>query len=1236
MARISEQVEWLNLIDRSGPFVVPAVLEDIFPQGFEKVDTPGRQRLRAAYDEWRDAVDDGDPDLADLHGAWIRMVLQDALEFEEEVFVRGQDLETPVTYRAAEHSVEIIPDFVFCGEDDTPRLLMAIYPPGCDLEKPLQGMRWSASAAERMTLLCRANACRVGLVTNGEQWMLVNAPIGGTSGYASWFARLWWQEPVTFRAFVSLLGVRRFFGPLEETIGQLLERSLLFQGEITDTLGEQVRHAIEVLIQALARADEDRNGELLADVGPAELYEAGLTTMMRLVFILCAEERGLLLLGEPIYDQHYAISTLRAKLREDESQHGPEVLERRHDAWCRLLSVFRAVYGGIEHNALRMPSLGGSLFDPDRFPFLEGRLKSTSWREEASAPLPIDNRTVLLLLTALQVLDQQSGAQLMSYRALDIEQIGHVYEGLLDYTAIRLPEVTLDLIGSSKVPHPIISLRALEAFTAIGTEVVIEQLSEVTGRSRASIAKALSRGRDNEHFGGLIQACGGDESLARRIKHFAALIRTDSWGVPLIYRAGSFAIGRGDDRRETGTHYTPRRLTETIVEMALEPLVYTGPLEGKVRDDWTLRTTDELLDLKICDPAMGSGAFLVQVCRYLSERLVESWTHVEEVGGVVNVDGRTCATLDKVEPLPRDPADRLLIARRLVAERCLYGADLNPLAVELAKLSIWLVTLAKGRPFGFLDHNLRCGDSLLGIHGLEQLVRMDIAPAAGAYQQRLFGRSIKVEIDEASKLRRRLREIPIRDIRDVRAMATLDAKSRHAVDSVRLLADAFIGEVLQSRGDKRRIEMAFRDLAMAADRLFAGDKEAEYPLKRIAGDGSGAGLPTDVQPRKPFHWPLEFPEVFERTDSGFDAVVGNPPWASYSGRQAVPLNEVDGDYFSLTYKVFKGWKSLHSMFVERILALVRKEGTLGILLPAQVADLDGYQSVRAAVRRAHALREPLPYFGESAFVGVVQPAFALIAVGSPRRTSGDLGSSPFLLGEQARQTQDTRLQADGRSLSAIVEHLEKWSRAPAEAFADPGIHTGNCSKKLVLEAPIGECAPVREGKNIHAYRLEPAEKWVRLDYAPAPGEYFTIRLKEVYVQVPILLRQTAARPIAVPHTSPTYFRNSVLACRGITGVPIEAVVAWLNSSAAALFHVIGVREANQKAFPQVKVKHLRNLPMPRWTPELLSMATELFPKAAQGDKEAQCGLDCAVSRAFGLSDEQHAVLTLELNALLAK
>ena len=157
--------------------------------------------------------------------------------------------------------------------------------------------------------------------------------------------------------------------------------------------------------------------------------------MMRLVFLFSAEERGLLHLGEPIYDNNYAVSTLCEQLQEVADRHGEEVLERRYDAWARLLATFRAVHAGVRHQDLMMPAYGGSLFDPDRYPFLEGRPQGTHWQKVTAQPLTVDNRVVLHLLKSLQVLQVKMAgggvaeAQRMSFRALDIEQIGHVYEG---------------------------------------------------------------------------------------------------------------------------------------------------------------------------------------------------------------------------------------------------------------------------------------------------------------------------------------------------------------------------------------------------------------------------------------------------------------------------------------------------------------------------------------------------------------------------------------------------------------------------------------------------------------------------------------------------------------------------------------------------------------------------------------------------------------------------------------
>lgn len=929
--------DWLALIEISGPFLAVPVLKEAFPQGLEGLDGTKRKRLRQAYEEWREALETDDPQFAELHAAWIAEVLARGLELDEDgksdVLKRTDWCAANLNVTLPEHGVTLAPDRAVIDEQraNKPLMLIHTYGQDVDLDATLKLDGWAATPADRMVQLCRAIGCRLGLLTNGERWMLVDAPVGAVTTFASWYARIWSQEPITLQAFVHLLGIRRFFVDEAEQLSALFDRSLKYQDEVTDALGEQVRRAVEVLIQALDKADQDRGRELLRDVKEPVLYEGALTVMMRLVFLLSAEERGLLLLGDERYEANYALSTLRMQLRKESE----EILERRWDAWSRLLAIFRAVFGGIEHENLRLPALGGSLFDPDRFPFLEGRAKGSDWRTDTAKPLPIDNRTVLLLLEAIQQLQGRT----LSYRALDVEQIGYVYEGLLERTVKRTAEVTLELDGTKNAKAPWVKLAELESARLDGAERLAELLQERSGSSASRVRNDLAKPVDDTIADRLLAACHGDTGLRNRIKPFAHLVRTDPWGYPLVYPAGAFIVTTGSDRRETGTHYTPKSLTEAIVTETLTPIVYVGPAEGTAREQWLLKSPAELLGLKICDPAMGSGAFLVQACRWLADRLVKAWSQAEGSGKTVSVDGEVLDAPDTKEPLPRDTETRTVIARRLIAERCLYGVDLNPLAVELAKLSIWLVTLAKGRPFGFLDHNLRRGDSLLGIHRLDQLTELSMTPS-GKGQQRLFGQNIERAVYEAIELRQRLRAMPVRDIRDVEAMARLDADARQKLEVPAFIADAFVGDVLVSCGNAGAFDNAVVSLAIQAGQAITSDRDALHAIVRRACNALSVDLPAGRSARRPFHWPLEFPEVFDRQEPGFDSLIGNPPFLG--GRR---VRAILGDCYLryLTDALIVGGSAnanLCAYFFLRATQLFKRYGTWGLIATSAISEGD--------------------------------------------------------------------------------------------------------------------------------------------------------------------------------------------------------------------------------------------------------------------------------------------------------
>lgn len=921
--------DWLSLVEISGPFVSVPVLKEIFPQGMEDVPAELARSLRADYEFWQENQDD-----RAVHLGWVRLVLDSLLGYSDELLLSGQAVPAGLKAAFPEHDETLRPDFVLAepadGGERKPKLLIQVFPAAQDLGKSVTGSRWAASAATRTMELLHATEIRLGLVTNGEQWMLVDAPRGETTGFTTWYASLWFDERVTLNAFHSLLGVKRFFGVAEEeTLAALLERSAGFQQEITDQLGLQVRHAVEILIRAVDKAEQNAGTRGGAPISPSLLYEAALTVMMRLVFLLSAEERNLLPVDDDQYSAYYAVSTLREQLQALASQHGEEVLERRYDAWSRLLAVFRAVHGGIHHQDLHLPAYGGSLFNPDKYPFLEGRLltlnpSSHGRGEQNERPLAIDNRTVLHLLDALQMLRVDGEMRRLSFRALDVEQIGHVYEGLLDHKAVRADEVMLGLVGAKRL-EPEIALSKLEQAWAAGEASVLALLKEETQKSDSALRNALARDIQNDAslMGRLRGACAHEDLLLARILPFAGLVRMDDFDNPVVILPGSVYVTAGTTRRATGTHYTPRSLTEPVVLHTLEPLVYAGVAEGLPREQWALRTPSELLALKVCDMAMGSGGFLVQVVRYLAERLVESWA-ADDARQTMDDEMRSVVGSLSTEE------DALNYARRLVAERCIYGVDKNPLAVEIAKLSVWLVTLAKERPFTFLDHALKCGDSLVGA-GKEDLLRW--VHVVQDSTMSLWKGDVEQYLALAVEKRRELEGFLVRDVRDAERKQALLKEADAAMENVKRGADLLTGaRLLGLKGADLESLIESMVAPYAGGHLFGEIDPDKYP--------NAHGALAAAQKDRVFHWEFEFPEVFAIEGSGgFSAFVGNPPFV---GGKRISL------MFGLTYQAAlkgqfekaKGAADYSAYFFRRACELTKSKGRVSLIATNSIKEAD--------------------------------------------------------------------------------------------------------------------------------------------------------------------------------------------------------------------------------------------------------------------------------------------------------
>jgi hypothetical protein len=928
----SVHADWLTLVEPSGPFLTLPVLRRVWPNGLDHLDTEARaeaRRQQAALDA----------DDAASATAWVEWVLRDLLDYGPRL-ATGPAVPGTLTHVVAEQATVLRPDYALMepvgdGAMRT-RLLVTVHPPGTRLDTRPSGSQWSATPIDRLALLCRATGVELGLVTNAIAWVLVWAPRDAAMGRATFSADLFSEEPALLDAFTSMLGARRFFAAAEgDRLEQLLAESASAQAEVTGKLGQQVRQAVELLVSAMSRANRERDGELLADIAPHQVYEAAVGVLMRCVFLLYAEERGLLPLGDDLYDRTLAVSTLLDQLREIADVAGDEPLERSTTAWHRLLALFRAVHGGIAHDILRTPPYGGGLFDPDRFPFLEGRRPGERWRETPATPLPVDDLTMLAMLSALQELRlSEAGVtetRRLTYRSLDVEQIGHVYEGLLDHSAVTLDTTSVGLIGKPGL-EPEVALDDLTAAAAKGGDAFIAWLAETTTRTPRQLERLLGMDADTDTLRLLRAACDNDETLTARLAPFVHVLRPNLRGLPTVFPAGTMYVTQTGAKRDSGTAYTTRELAEEVVRHALAPLVYSpGPADGADPADWKLRGVSELLDLKVCDPAVGSGAILVAACRYLGDRLVEAWIAAD----APEAEG--------------DPDEVIIAARRAVADRCVYGVDRDPMAVEMAKLSLWLVTLSKERPFSFLDHALKAGDSLLGITDLEQLRYLHMDPEVGQRRQLAIGEDpevIDAAVQRALDLRHQLEGIPVVTVRDAEEKAKLDAAATSALRALHAVADLVVGTALRAElADQSAAEDQMASTAPLVVAALNPSQPGELralaldQVEQRARGALDAGRSDSAPQRNPLHWPLAFPEVFVgEKGHGFDAMVGNPP---YMGNKY--WRDRVGPDFQRYAEMLAGLKlgkpDLVVLFLWRMRVLVNWGGCLGALATQSLTEV---------------------------------------------------------------------------------------------------------------------------------------------------------------------------------------------------------------------------------------------------------------------------------------------------------
>jgi hypothetical protein len=587
----------------------------------------------------------------------------------------GPALPENLSVRLPEHDTTLAPTWAVkeLGKGDQPWQLLVRIETGIDPDKRGALAGWEASAHHRFERLLRETAVFAGLMITDKNLRLVYAPRGETSGWLSFPIRALTTvagRPMLGGLKLLLDSVRLFTDADERRLPALLKKSRDAQAAVSTALAEQVLGALHEMLRGLDAADATRMRDL-AKTRPDHLYEGLLTVLMRLVFILYAEDRDLLPSrtderARELYENGYSVRGLYGKLTEDAALN-PDTMDERRGGWGRLLALFRLIHKG--HKSHFIQARGGKLFDPDVFTFLEGRAAAA----DPPHVLPVADGCILRVLQGLMTLKGPAGRERLSYRTLDVEQIGSVYETVMGFTVEAAPGRVLAIKAGKNNRTPVFV--ALENLVALKGKDRIKYLKEDADRSSlsAGAAKAVEAAKSIEDMISALDPLADERGSPR--KHAAPA------GTPILQPT--------NERRRTGSHYTPRSLTAPIVRYALEP-----PFERLGAD----ATPEQILDLKVCDPAMGSGAFLVEACRAIAAKLVTAWVRWPGKKPVIPAD-----------------EDEELHARRLVAQRCLYGVDKNPLATDLAKLSLWLATLARDHEFTFLDHALKSGDSLVGL-----------------------------------------------------------------------------------------------------------------------------------------------------------------------------------------------------------------------------------------------------------------------------------------------------------------------------------------------------------------------------------------------------------------------------------------------------------------------------------------------------------------------------------------
>jgi type I restriction-modification system DNA methylase subunit len=910
-------------------------------------------------------------------------------------------------------------------------------------------------------------------------------------------------------------------------LDKVYKGSVDYAEEVGEELKENVYNALKYVSEGFLKTDTNN----LSPENLKEIHDNSLILLYRLLFILYAEYRNLLPLGEnALYTKSYSLHVLKKEIagKVDDNEAFP--FSTFH-YWNKLKELFEIINHG--NKELCVPPYNGGLFNPEKHPFLEKHRLGDVY-----------------IAKAINLLSRSSDRAFIDYGSLEIRHLGSIYEGLLEYKL----EIT------EKDIYP---------FKEKGREIYIP------------LSEAQKPGRK---------------------------IREDE-----IIRAGElFLVTDKGERKATGSYYTPDYIVKYIVENTIGPVVEDK--KKKIAEKITklkekIKTSrgynreaykkellkaessliQEILSLKILDPAMGSGHFLVEAVDFLAHELNRA------MSGEPLEKAEISEVKEEITDYTQKESDEEDVrwARRAVVEKCIFGVDLNPLAVELAKLSLWLHTVAKNRPLNFLDHHLRCGNSLIGAK-IEDLAnfpelkkkRVEVSHRQLGLCERIFKEKVNILLGAFSQIER----LPSDTVKQIIEKEKLYQDIRRFISRFQDVADIWTS--------------VYFDYVINFDRLQQNLKENDEVWEGLRQETWFKKAKDIANKKRFFHWDIEFPEVFfeghqRKENPGFDCVIGNPPYG-------IIFDAYSKKFFNKNYIAAEYQLESFTLFIERAISLLKWNGFHSYITPTTWLSMHYYENLRSLILSNNRLKQII-FFKEPVFEdATVENCVEIIERNKPGTESvlmlGVVGNKPESMNIKLEKMNKQRIEEfEGKRITEYLtpkslDLFEKTQKIclplrditslivgckPYQTGKGIPPQTKSIVENRIFDADFKKddtYKPYIRGGDFYKYELNPQEsRWISYGEwlaEPRPSAPFFAPKK-------IVIRQTADTIIATIDEKQYLNLNNVhnLILK-VENNSLEFVLALLNSKLLSFLHTMIVPEFG-RVFAEVKIVNLGKLPIPR-------------------------------------------------------